>query len=97
MVPVFTDLTTAVTTSLAVHVHATLPFLSWGRNSCLVQPRWARILLTIFTTLLPSLELAPRGRGEQVLAQQPTLFRRFKVLRQLLSQEVCPLILQTLR
>ncbi|CAM9634899.1 unnamed protein product, partial [Ectocarpus sp. 8 AP-2014] len=34
---------------------------------------------------------------EQVLSQQPVLFRRFKVLRRLLSQEVCPLILQILR
>ncbi|CAM9392659.1 unnamed protein product, partial [Scytosiphon promiscuus] len=34
---------------------------------------------------------------QQVLSQQPVLFRRFKVLRRLLSQEVCPLILHTLR
>ncbi|CAN0552867.1 unnamed protein product, partial [Ectocarpus sp. 12 AP-2014] len=34
---------------------------------------------------------------EQVLSQQPILFRRFRVLRRLLSQEVCPLILQILR
>ncbi|CAM9572160.1 unnamed protein product, partial [Laminaria digitata] len=34
---------------------------------------------------------------EQVLSLQPVLFRRFKVLRRLLSQEVCPLILQTMR